>query len=182
MCRSCIERNSRYDEAWQTLSRYLHAHWRDITVRGSFDLTKVFAGDAPARAIETQLFFVLRLAERLRAEGIAIDLESFSGALHQGTAHPEVTLLVANALVSSGRLRLHDSGVSVLRSGDEVQSALWTHLAHPVAIKVCYLRTGAPVRAPDGFPWHPSRQRKIVKISPYEGDTQPTVARRDLRI
>ena len=171
-----------YAAAWHHLSRYLHAHWRDITIGGSFDLSKVFANEAPERAVDVQLFFVQRLAERLQAEGIAVDLDSFAAALRDRAAHPEVTLLVANVRVPSGRLLLHDSSVSVLRSGDEVQSALWKHLAHPVAIKVCYLRTGAPVRAPDGFPWHPTRQRKIVKLSPYEGDTQPLVARRDLRI
>lgn len=171
-----------YAAAWHHLSRYLHAHWRDITIRGSFDLSKVFANEAAERAVDVQLFFVQRLAERLQAEGIAVDLRSFAAALRDRTAHPEVSLLVANVHVPSGRLLLHDTTVSVLRSGNEVQSALWTHLTHPVAIKICYLRTAAPVRAPDGFPWHPARQRKIVKLSPYEGDTQPLVARRDLRI
>jgi hypothetical protein len=51
-----------------------------------------------------------------------------------------------------------------------------------VAVKICYLKGGAPVREPAGFPWHPTRQRKIVKLSPYKGDIEPQVARRDLRI
>jgi hypothetical protein len=55
-------------------------------------------------------------------------------------------------------------------------------LLNPLAIKVCYLKSGAPVREPEGYPWHPTRQRKIVKLSPYKGDTRPLVARRDLRI
>jgi len=63
-----------------------------------------------------------------------------------------------------------------------VYSAVWTHLVHPVAVKVCYLKHGAPVLAPPGAPWHPLRQRKIVKLSPYKGDAEPQVARRDLRI
>lgn len=70
----------------------------------------------------------------------------------------------------------------MLRHGEEVYSALWMYLVYPVAIKLCYLKEGAPVRAPDGFPWHPARQRKLIKISPYKGDTQPLVPRRDLRI
>jgi hypothetical protein len=55
-------------------------------------------------------------------------------------------------------------------------------LVHPVGIKICYLKAGAPVREPPGFPWHPTRQRKLVKLSPYKGDTEPLVARRDLTI
>jgi hypothetical protein len=132
--------------------------------------------------VKVHLHFVMRLGYQLRSAGIDVDLSSFSSALLAGTAHPEITLLVASTQVPTGRFVSHTSDVSVLRAGNEVQSALWTHLVHPIAIKVCYLKTGAPVRAPEGHPWHPLRQRKIVKLSPYKGDTQPLIARRDLRI
>jgi len=181
MCQDCVHLTRRYATAWQELSHYLLSHWRVITGRGSFDLSKVFSSDAAGRSLDVHLFFVSLLAVRLRAAQM-MDLGSFITALLERTSHPEVSLLLADASVPAGHLLLHDSEVSMLRSGEEVQSAMWTHLQHPVAIKVCYLKTGAPVRAPDGFPWHPLRQRKIVKISPYEGDTQPSVARRDLRL
>jgi hypothetical protein len=160
----------------------LHRHWTDITKRGSFDLWQVFAGKSPSAAVNVHLHFVMRLGHQLQTDGIGVDLNSFSSALLTGTAHPEVTLLVASTQVPTGRFVSHTAGVSVLRGGNDVHSALWTHLVHPIAIKVCYLRTGAPVRAPEGHPWHPLRQRKIVKLSPYKGDTQPLIARRDLRI
>jgi hypothetical protein len=80
-----------------------------------------------------------------------------------GTAHPEVTLLVTSSLVPAGQLLSYESDVSVLRNGDEVYSAVWMNLVHPVGIKICYLKAGAPVREPPGFPWHPTRQRKLVK-------------------
>jgi hypothetical protein len=179
-CRSILARP--YHDAWQRLSRHLRENWRDITARGSFDLSKVFAGHAAADAVNVQLFFVMTLGCRLRAEAIDVDLRSFAAALRAGKPHPEVTLLVANGANPAGRLLSHDSQVSVLRQGADVHSALWTHLTHPVAIKICYIKTGAPVREPAGHPWHPTRQRKIVKLSPYKGDVEPVVARRDLRI
>jgi hypothetical protein len=171
-----------YDEAWRRLSSYLHANWREITDRGSFDLSKVFGAEAASQAIRVQLYFVKLLGCKLLADGILVDLGSFAKALMAGTSHPEVTLLVASSLVPSGQLLSYESDVSVLRNGDEVLSAVWMNLVHPVGIKICYLKAGAPVREPPGFPWHPTRQKKIVKLSPYKGDTEPLVARRDLRI
>ena len=181
ICPSCERRSQPYDAAWQQLSRHLRSQWRDIVARGSFDLSKAFPRDAPGGALDVHLAFVQRLAARLQREGIAVEPTTFAAALLERRAHPEVVLLIANA-GAEGRLLLHDSEVSLLRSGEEVQSALWVHLEHPVAVKVCWLKAGAPVREPEGFPWHPTRQRKIVKLSPYKGDTQPLVARRDLRI
>jgi hypothetical protein len=160
----------------------LHAHWREITARGSFDLSKVFGAETAQQAVRVQLYFVKLLGCKLLEDAIRVDLGSFSKALLAGTAHPEVTLLVTSALVPAGRMLSYESEVSVLRDGDEVHSAVWMNLVHPVGIKICYLKTGAPVREPPGFPWHPTRQKKIVKLSPYKGDTEPLVARRDLRI
>ena len=181
ICPGCERRTQPYDTAWQQLSRHLRAHWREIVARGSFDLSKAFPRDAAGGALDVQLAFVQRLAGRLLREQIAVEPTSFAAALLKRIAHPEVVLLIADA-AAAGRLLLHDSEVSLLRSGAEVQSAMWVHLEHPIAVKVCWLKAGAPIREPEGFPWHPTRQRKIVKLSPYKGDTQPLVARRDLRI
>jgi hypothetical protein len=171
-----------YDAAWRTLSGYLHANWRDIVARGSFDLSKVFGAYTAQHSVWVQLYFVKLLGCKLLADGIRVDLEPFSKALAAGTPHPEVTLLVASSLVPAGQMLSYESDVSVLRNGDEVYSAVWMNLAHPVAIKICYLKAGAPLREPPGFPWHPTRQKKIVKLSPYKGDTELLVRRRDLRI
>jgi hypothetical protein len=171
-----------YDEAWGRLSTYLRANWREITARGSFDLSKVFGSDTAAQSVRVQLNFVKLLGRKLSADGIRVDLASFAKALTAGTAHPEVTLLLTSSVVPAGQLLSHESEVSVLRDGEEVLSAVWMHLVHPIGVKICYLKAGAPVREPPGFPWHPTRQKKIVKLSPYKGDTAPLVARRDLRI
>jgi hypothetical protein len=183
VCGHCSNARTRiYDEAWRKLSGYLHANWREITARGSFDLSKVFGAEAAQHAVRVQLYFVKVLGCKLLEEGIRVELGPFSTALMAGTAHPEVTLLVTSSLVPAGRMLSHESDISVLRNGDEVYSAVWMNLIHPVGIKICYLKAGAPVREPPGFPWHPTRQKKIVKLSPYKGDTVPVIARRDLRI
>ena len=183
VCSHCNTAGTRlYAESWQRLSSYLHTNWRDITARGSFDLSKVFGAETSTHAVRIQLHFVKLLGCKLAADQIRVDLRSFSQALRTGTPHPEVALLVANSHVPAGQLRSYDSSVSVLRNGEEVYSAVWMELVHPIGIKICYLKKGAPVREPPGFPWHPARQKKIVKLSPYKGDTEPLVARRDLRI
>jgi hypothetical protein len=171
-----------YDDAWRKLSDYLHGNWREIAARGSFDLSKAFGAETAKQAVRVQLYFVKVLGCKLLEDGVRVDLGSFSQALLAGTAHPEVTLLVTSSLVPAGELLSYESDVSVLRNGEEVYSAVWMNLVHPVGIKICYLKAGTPVREPPGFPWHPTRQKKIVKLSPYKGDTEPLVARRDLRI
>jgi len=169
-------------DAWRRLSRFLRENWPDITARGSFDLSKIFAGDAAGAALDVHLHFVNMLACRLSADRVGVDLAPFAAALLARRAHPEVVLLAADGANPSGRLLSHDSQVSVLRQGGKIYSALWTHLAHPIAVKICYISAGSPVREPPGHPWHPARQRKIVKLSPYKGDVEPIIARRDLRI
>lgn len=176
-------RTSAYAASWRMLSSYLKCHWPEITRRGSFDLSKIFDRDHAMAAINIHLHFVNLFAKKLLADNVAIDLSAFASALSTGSAHPEVSLLVASTEVGAGKLISHDSTISVLRSGFVVQSALWTHLAHPIAIKICYLKSAAPMIAPPGsHPWHPLRQRKLVKLSAYKGDTQPAIARRDLRV
>lgn len=183
VCSHCDSDGTRaYHEAWRRLLSYLHTNWREITARGNFDLSKVFGAETANQAIRVQMYFVKVLGCKLSEHAIGVDLGSFSKALMTGTAHPEVTLLVTSSLVPAGQLLSHDSDVSVLRNGDEVYSAVWMNLLHPVGIKICYLKAGAPVREPPGYPWHPTRQKKIVKLSPYKGDAEPLVARRDLRI
>lgn len=183
LCNHCNNAGTRvYDEAWRRLSGYLHANWGEITARGSFDLSKVFGTETAQQAIRVQLYFVKVLGCKLLEDDIGVDLGSFSKALMAGTAHPEVTLLVTSSLVPTGQLLSYESDVSVLRTGDEVYSTVWMNLVHPVGVKICYLKSAAPAREPPGHPWHPTRQKRIVKLSPYKGDTAPLVARRDLRI
>jgi hypothetical protein len=183
VCGPCHTATRAHDAAWSLLSAYLRRHWKAITTRGSFDLSKAFPTNPASAAANVQLFFVKVLGSKLVTDEVAVDVSPFSAALLSGKPHPEVTLLVADGNVPQGRLYSLDSEVSVLRSGDDMHSALWVYLAHPLAIKICYLKAGAPVHAPpDAHPWHPTRQRKLVKLSPYKGDTQPDVARRDLRL
>jgi hypothetical protein len=177
LCAQCVGITQPYQGAWDKLSAYLHKNWKAIVTRQQFD-----AQSAGINAVAVQLHFVKALGSQLRAEQIAVDSGSLASALLAGKAHAEITLLLADTTAAPGQLVFHTRTPQVLRHGDDVLSAMWTCLVHPVAVKVCYIKTGAPVRAPEGHPWHPERQRKIVKLSPYEGDVQPLIARRDLRI
>ena len=169
--------------AWQTLAEYLLANWSTIRRLGRFDLSKAFGGDARNGALSVHLHFLKLLACRLHADGVPLDLESFAGALRNRRAHADVTLLVADARAAPRTLLLHDAQLRLLHNQDgEVQSARWTELRHPVAIKVSYLKPGAPLRPAPGEPWHPDRQRKLVRLSPYGGEALPIAGIQGLRI
>jgi hypothetical protein len=182
LCVPCRDRTRAFDAAWHALYRYLADHWKDIVQRGSFDLSQAFGPNASATALHAHLFFVKLLGAKLVADHVNVDVSSFADALRQGLPHPEITLLIADCTTQRGQLRYYQSDVSVLGRDEAVYSAVWMTLAYPVAVKVCYLQRAAPVLEPEGHPWHPTRQRKIVKLSPYKGDTRSVHARRDLRL
>jgi hypothetical protein len=58
----------------------------------------------------------------------------------------------------------------------------WTELRHPVAVKVSYLKPGASLRPAPGEPWHPGRQRKLVRLSPYVGEATALAGIQGLRL
>ncbi|MGA2777323.1 MAG: hypothetical protein ABSF94_07175 [Steroidobacteraceae bacterium] len=104
-------------------------------------------------------------------------------ALLAGREHPDISLFVTDARMPGVSMHLINSEVRVLcNQAGEVHSALWTYLEHPIAIKINYLKPGAPLQPPPGTPWHPTRQRKIVMLSPYAGDAGPTAGPQGLRI
>jgi hypothetical protein len=162
-----------YDIAWQKLSAYLLANWPAIVKRGSFDLSKPFPGATRAAALDVHLFFVKLLGCKLHADAVPIDLAPFSAALLTRTPHPEVSITIADSAVGDGRVLMYDSEVHTMSSQDgELHGALWLYLIHPVAVKVGYIKAGARLHVV-GYPWHPSRSRKIVRLSPFEGATEP---------
>ena len=139
-----------------------------------FDLSKVFAKNRGAADIDVHLYFVKLFGCKLRADAIPVDLSSFSRALMERRAHPEVRLFVADGHIAPGQILAYDSDVSRLSDvSGRVDSALWMYLMAPVAIKVNYLRAGSPLKLPPGTPWHPTQQRKNVYLSPYRGDSEP---------
>jgi hypothetical protein len=161
----------------------LTAHWADIVKLGRFDLSKAFPQDSRIGALRVHLYFVAALGTRLATEAVGLDLEPFVSSLLERRPHADVSLFVADARVDPGGLRLYDSDLHLLRNQDEeVHSALWYHLAHPVTIKVNYLKPGAPLCPPPGHPWHPVRQRKLVMLSPYRGEATRRDTLQSLRI
>src|ERR1700720_625136 len=52
-------------------------------------------------------------------------------------------------------------------------SAMCAYLVDPVDIKVSYVRAGSPLQLPARVPWHSDAQRKIVRLSPYQGRAHP---------
>jgi hypothetical protein len=99
----------------------------------------------------------------------------------QRRAHPEVSIFVADGNIAPGQILAYDSEVHTLTNeAGRIDSALWVYLVDPIAIKVNYLRTGTPLSPPPGSAWHPTRQRKIVRLSPYQGDSEPIVGQAKL--
>lgn len=103
-----------------------------------------------------------------------IDLGPFSHALMTSTLHPEVSITIANSVVGDRRIPMYDSEVYTMteKGSGELHGAIWLYLAHPVAVKVHYIKAGATLHAA-GHPWHPSRPGKMERLSPYLGATEP---------
>ncbi len=184
LCAPCERDLTRpYALAWQALAAYLQTQWEAIAKLGRFDLTKPFPTDARKGAVHVHLHFLKLLACKLRANAVPLALDAFAVALQSGRAHADVSLRVADARAEPRTLLLHDAELRLLCNQDgAVQSARWTELHHPIAIKVSYLQPGAPLRPAPGEPWHPDRQRKLVRLSPYVGETTAVAGIQGLRI
>lgn len=163
-----------YDLAWERLSEYLFTNWQMIAKRGSFDLSKPFPGGTRVAALNVHLFFVKLFGCKLHAESKVVDMAPFSKALLTGTAHDDVSITIAHSLVDDRRVLMYDSEVYTMteKGSGEMHGAVWLYLVYHVAVKIHYIKAGTRLHAV-GYPWHPSRPRKVVKLSPYTGATEP---------
>lgn len=183
ICGHCNNQHTQpYDKAWEQLSAYLQANWRDISRRGQFDLSKPFPGQTRAAALNVHLYFVKLFGCKLNEDSIPIDLRPFSAALMSRAPHPEVKIVVCDASRRGIDLVLmHDSEVHTMRDRDgALHGAVWMYIVHPVAIKVGWIEAGKPLCLL-GNKWHPSSPSKIVKLSSFEGGTEPKAGRQALR-
>src|SRR5215510_6584383 len=97
ICRRCNnERTQPYDYAWQTLSRYLQAHWAHIVTKGYFSLREVFPSNTRMQAVHVHLYFVKALGCRIVEEKKPLNIGRFSEALLSGKPHKDVFLTFAN--------------------------------------------------------------------------------------
>jgi hypothetical protein len=174
ICQYCNNtRTQPYDIAWSSLSAYLRTHWRDIRHRGRFDLTKPFPGKTRASALNVHLYFVKVFGCKIHQDGIPVDLAPFSKALMESSAHPEVSILIADDRAGEGKILFFDSDVHTMtEKGGELHGAVWMYNLSPIAMKIAYIKTDARLTAP-GHPWHPTKPSKVVKLSPYIGATEP---------
>lgn len=60
-----------------------------------------------------------------------------------------------------------------------LHGAVWMYLVNPVAIKVGWVEGGKPLSLV-GNKWHPSSPSKIVKLSSFDGATEPNAGRQAL--
>jgi hypothetical protein len=174
ICRHCNGTGTQpYDRAWEHLSQYLHANWKLISRLRYFNLAKPFPGRTREAALEVHLFFVKLFGCKIIESGTRIDLNGFSQALLDRKAHPDVCLQVVDATHRAPAIAAQDTDVYTTHNQRrELDGATWGYRIHPVGIKVHWIRRGAPLRV-SGYAWHPSTSGKIVRLSPYEGATEP---------
>ena len=182
ICGHCNNQHTQpYDKAWEKLSAYLHANWSDISRRGRFDLSKPFPGKTRLAALHVHLYFVKLFGCKLNEDSVPIDLSSFSTALMSRTPHPDIRIVVCHAGQRGlDALLMHDSEVHTMRNQHgALHGAVWMYLVSPVAIKVGWVEAGRPLSLV-GKKWHPSSPSKIVKLSSFDGATEPKAGRQAL--
>jgi hypothetical protein len=174
ICQYCNNtRTAPYDRAWERLSEYLTANWATIRESGRFNLKRPFPRDTQALAIDVHLYFVKMFGCKLCEEDTALDLRPFARALMTRQPHPEIGLLIAEAppaLASHSVLGWNsDVHPRMEMNTGSIHGATWVYLTMPFAVKVIYIRAGIPLRPPAGIVWYPTKTRRIVALSPYDG-------------
>lgn len=176
LCGYCNHtRTQRYDRAWECLSDYVRANWREIRERGSLDLAVPF-GNAVEReraTLDVHLYFLKLFGCKVVQDQEPIDLPTLAACLMNRQAHPEISLYVANGSRDRQILTFESDVYKMWHQAPRrLDGALWGYLVRPIAVKVCLIRTGAPLYSP-GHPWHPSRPRRFVRLSPYREAIEP---------
>lgn len=173
LCRDCNNvRTQPYDEAWALLSQSLTSNWQTIRASGRFNLKRPFPKDTQAFAVDVHLFFLKHFGLKILEENVQLDLTSFADALCNRTPHPEITLYVAEA----PRNVLAWNTTVFTWTGEKskrVAGATWWYIIAPIAIKVVYILSGAPLMQAAGNPWHPTTRRRIIYLSPLAGIAEP---------
>ena len=163
-----------YDKAWERLSTYLYTNWPTIVSQGWFDLRGPFPTETRRAAFHVHLYFVKLFGCKLVEDDVPLDLSRFSRALLTGKAHPEVCVAIALPPSGTDQIMFYDSEVGAMRNQEgSFHGAIWMYVARPVAVKVGWIKAGAPLHLP-GHPWHPGRPKRYVSLSPYVGGTEPT--------
>jgi hypothetical protein len=171
LCGYCNStRTQPYDRAWERLSEYIRANWREIRRRRSLDLTVPFPGALESGALNVHLFFLKLFGCKAVQDREPIDISTLATCLMDNKAHPEISLYVANSASRTRGILAFESDVYKMwhQAPRRLDGALWSYVVPPIAVKVCYIRTGAPLFS-RGHPWHPSQRRQFVRLSPYQG-------------
>jgi hypothetical protein len=102
-----------------------------------------------------------------------IDVSYLATCIMTRQSHPEISLYMANGSRVRGVFAFESDVYKMWhREPHRLDGALWGYVVRPIAVKVCYIRTGTPLFSP-GYPWHPSRPRRFVRLSPYWGTVEP---------
>jgi hypothetical protein len=165
-----------YDRAWERLSDYLHEDWKGIRRRRSFRPSVPFPRCPITAGLRVHLYFVKMLGCKILEDDKAIDLQTFSTSLLEQKAHPEISIFVADCLNRGKEALMFDSDVvTTTNQTGEIDAGVWLYRIHPIAIKVAYIKAGAPLFVA-GFPWRPAMTRNLVRLSPYKGMAEPLAA------
>jgi hypothetical protein len=155
------------------LSTYLHGVWSDVRRAGEFDASVPFRQELGLHMLRVHLYFVKIFGCKLLEDAVPIDLSSFSEALLAGTAHREIGLNFVDSPFDEGEAVAFQSDVYTMRNerGD-FDGLTWLYLVHPVAVKISYIKQGARLYVP-GYRWCPGSDDTVIKLSPFEGATEP---------
>lgn len=174
ICTECNNvRTQPYDIAWETLSEYLHSNWPSIVRRGRFTLSKAFPGRSANAALKVHLYFLKLFGCKIYEDKMPIELSSFSKALLTEEAHPEIVLQIADCNGDRETAVAYETEIYTMRDRltGELHGATWAYLIFPVAVKVSWIKAGAPLYTP-GWAWRPSAHIKVVRLAPYMGATE----------
>lgn len=176
LCGDCNHaRTQAYDRAWERLYDYIRSSWVEIRMRGSLDLAVPFgnAVERQSAALDVHLFFLKLFGCKIVQDQEPIDVSTIAACILTRQAHPEISLYLANGW-RDRRILAFESDVYKMwhRVPRRLDGALWGYVVRPIAVKVCLIRIGVPLYS-SGYPWHPSRPRQFLRLSPYRGAIEP---------
>jgi hypothetical protein len=166
LCSRCNnERTQPHDRAWAALSVYLRSKPK---IRGGdrIDLGKVFPRAVHRSMLQVHLFFVKLFGCAVVENSLPVDIGSFSKAILNVTAHPNVHLAVSPYIdgIASGSAGYSDLDTAQLNG--RIVYATWQYILDRFSMRIMYAE---PTEHRKGLidSWHPSTIRKCLRVSTF---------------
>lgn len=168
ICENCNNKRTQpYDLAWEKLSSWLRAKYKNSKAGTVIRADRLFTYDTARMMLNVHLYFVKLFGCLIKEGNIAIDLSTFSSALLWDKAHPNVYLKFGLGPTLKTGIAVGNSDIRTINTIDKCVMATWIYYVDWMDVMVMYIEDGQKRYGLKGS-WHPRLGTNKITLSDFE--------------